>query len=163
MTDKADSTSAAIFIAASLARRTIGTALERTLTVQPTNTMPRNLTLQKTKSLQRTGTWVSNADAEPREAPYITFDAIVGRNSHFKSLTSAQEEELGGVEYRALSTLWKIVAGYWLGFQLIAVLLIAPYLSQRRFAPIFDVQGGIVPTWYVFINVWSAFSNNGMR
>lgn len=31
---------------------------------------------------------------------YISFDAMVGRNSRFHNLTAAQQEELGGVEYR---------------------------------------------------------------
>lgn len=44
-----------------------------------------------------------------KEAPYITFDALVGRNSQFHELTSEQRDELGGVEYRALKTLFWIV------------------------------------------------------
>ena len=41
---------------------------------------------------------------------YISFDAIVGRNSAFYSLTEEQMEELGGVEYRALNVLlWLLV------------------------------------------------------
>ena len=40
---------------------------------------------------------------------YISFKAIVGRNSVFKDLTDENIEELGGVEYRALSALVWIV------------------------------------------------------
>lgn len=43
--------------------------------------------------------------------PYISFDAVVGRNSAFHLLTNEQLEELGGVEYRALNALLYIVAG----------------------------------------------------
>lgn len=42
---------------------------------------------------------------------YISFDAVVGRNSTFPMLTNEQLEELGGVEYRALNALLYIVAG----------------------------------------------------
>lgn len=35
-----------------------------------------------------------------KDVNYISFDAIVGRNSKFINLTSEQREELGGVEYR---------------------------------------------------------------
>lgn len=42
---------------------------------------------------------------------YISFDAVVGRNSAFQHLTHNQIEELGGVEYRALNALLWIVAG----------------------------------------------------
>lgn len=45
-----------------------------------------------------------------KPVPYITFEAIVGRNSTFPLLTEAQLEELGGVEYRALNALQWIIA-----------------------------------------------------
>ena len=41
--------------------------------------------------------------------PYISFDAIIGRNSVFHELTNEQLEELGGVEYRALNALMWLV------------------------------------------------------
>jgi Trk/Ktr/HKT type cation transporter len=41
--------------------------------------------------------------------PYISFDAIVGRNSKFHGLTSENLEELGGIEYRALNMLLWII------------------------------------------------------
>lgn len=46
-------------------------------------------------------------------APYISFDAVVGRNSKFHLLTQDQLEEIGGVEYRALNALLWIVALVW--------------------------------------------------
>ena len=45
-----------------------------------------------------------------RPVPYISFDAVVGRNSAFHLLTKEQLEELGGVEYRAVNALLWIVA-----------------------------------------------------
>ena len=51
-----------------------------------------------------------NADGS-KVVPYVSFDAIVGRNSTFHFLTNEQLEELGGVEYRALNALLYIVAG----------------------------------------------------
>jgi hypothetical protein len=51
------------------------------------------------------------ADAPPgaKVVPYISFDAVVGRNSSFHHLTSEQRDEIGGVEYRALGALLWIV------------------------------------------------------
>ena len=43
--------------------------------------------------------------------PYISFEAVVGRNSEFEELTREQLEELGGVEYRGLTALLWIVGG----------------------------------------------------
>lgn len=47
---------------------------------------------------------------------YLTFDATVGRNSTFKGLTRAQEEELGGVEFRVskFSSFIGKMMNYWL-------------------------------------------------
>ena len=60
--------------------------LQRQLT--RTTTMPRTTTLN---------------------APYLSFDTTIGRNSQFQMLTADNLEELGGVEYRALNALLWIV------------------------------------------------------
>lgn len=73
--------------------------LQRNLT--RTMTMPRTRTIVSQQSLALSG----------RPVTYISFDAVVGRNSEFKALTSEQLEELGGVEYRALGALLWIVGG----------------------------------------------------
>ncbi|KDE09713.1 hypothetical protein MVLG_00116 [Microbotryum lychnidis-dioicae p1A1 Lamole] len=105
-----------------------------------------------------------NLTLPPTKLSYISFDAVVGRNSKFRGLTSAQQEELGGVEYRALQLLLRIVFAYWIGLQLIAVLVLAPWLTySERYRPVLeDPQWAVSPTWFVFFQVWSAFSNNGM-
>lgn len=64
----------------------------------------------RTVTIPRTTTILSTSDAGNR-APYVTFDAIVGRNSKFRGLTQEHLEELGGVEYRALTALLWIVGG----------------------------------------------------
>jgi hypothetical protein len=73
-------------------------ALERATTMNRAPTMRA----PTSASLRRTGTIYSQHSItdEGRPVNYISFDAIVGRNSHFHKLTTAQEEELGGVEYR---------------------------------------------------------------
>ena len=72
--------------------------------------------LTRTVTMPRTTTITSHHFHEPvsilaKVVPYITFDAVVGRNSEFRSLTNEQLEELGGVEYRALTALLWIVGG----------------------------------------------------
>ena len=62
--------------------------------------MPRTTTLQ---SVHSNGGLSDFAGAASKPVTYISFDAIVGRNSRFYSLTSAQRDELGGVEYRVRS------------------------------------------------------------
>lgn len=80
-----------------------GAAQKRLLTRVTTLDMPRTTTLQSVYS-DRGNTndgGLSNISGGPtRAVSYISFDAVVGRNSRFYSLTSAQRDELGGVEYR---------------------------------------------------------------
>lgn len=70
-----------------------------------TMTMPRTSTLLPPNG--DTAAVVSGEEA--RRVPYISFSAIVGRNSTFRDLTDENIEELGGVEYRALTALLWIV------------------------------------------------------
>ncbi|KAM0793243.1 hypothetical protein ACM66B_000706 [Microbotryomycetes sp. NB124-2] len=120
-------------------------------------TMPRTTTLQSTHSMSH-----MTIDGRAKPVSYISFDAVVGRNSKFHNLTEAQQEELGGVEYRALKVLLKIVVGYWLLVQLISVLLLAPWLTySATYRPVFEGQP-VNPTWFAFFQVFSAFSNTGM-
>ena len=62
-----------------------------------------NTELGRTTTLQsvHSNSGLSDIAGGPtRAVSYISFDAVVGRNSRFYSLTSAQRDELGGVEYR---------------------------------------------------------------
>lgn len=70
--------------------------------------------LSRTVTIPHTTSYIpthENAPPGTKSAPYISFRAIVGRNSAFHELTHEQMEELGGVEYRALNALLWIVGG----------------------------------------------------
>lgn len=43
------------------------------------------------------------------EIPFLSKQATIGRNSNFTNLTAQDREELGGIEYRSLKLLLKIV------------------------------------------------------
>ena len=65
--------------------------------------LARRTTLTRTTtfaSVHAGGELVASKTAGAKLMSYLTFDAEVGRNSNFHKLTSEQEEELGGVEYR---------------------------------------------------------------
>ena len=49
-------------------------------------------------------------EVEGTKFEYFSFEAVVGRNSRFLVLSQDDIEELGGVEYRALTALMWIVA-----------------------------------------------------
>ncbi|KAH7334631.1 cation transport protein-domain-containing protein [Rhizoctonia solani] len=117
----------------------------------------------QTMTLTRTLTMASGA-GEPRQVPYITFDAIVGRNSQFHDLSQEEQEELGGVEYRALGALLWIIAVYHFGIQLFGFVVFAPYSSMSKWAPIFREQQHrfVPPTWFSAFQAVSAYTNTGM-
>ncbi|GEM06129.1 potassiumion transporter [Rhodotorula toruloides] len=150
-----------LYAAASLAKSKIPAlrnAVERTATMQRTTTMLSTHSHGGTSS----GGVKHEGTGNFKPVSYISFDAVVGRNSKFHGLTTAQQEELGGVEYRALTVLLRIVFAYWLGVQLLAVLVLAPWLStSKRWAPI-TRESNANSTWFTFFQVWSAYSNLGM-
>lgn len=66
-------------------------------------TLPRSTTLQSVHTVRDTTATAAGGGKGVERSntiSYLTFDATVGRNSAFRGLTRAQEEELGGVEFR---------------------------------------------------------------
>lgn len=47
----------------------------------------------------------------PSDLPYLSRQVTVGRNSQFHNLTTEDRVRLGGIEYRSLKLLLKIVSG----------------------------------------------------
>lgn len=113
-----------------------------------------------------------------------SFNALVGRNSKFYLVNEADLEELGGVEYRALNALLWIIAcvsliifnykyylttnityQYHLTIQLIALSIIAPYMSISRWRSDFEPPNLHRPfptTWYSAFQVVSAYTTSGL-
>ncbi|CAE7230532.1 unnamed protein product [Rhizoctonia solani] len=118
---------------------------------------PQTMTMTRTLTM-------GSGTAEPRQVPYITFDAIVGRNSQFHDLSPDEQEELGGVEYRALGALLWIIAVYHFGIQLFGFVVFAPYSSMSRWSPVFREQQHrfVPPTWFAAFQAVSAYTNTGM-
>ncbi|KAF8622670.1 hypothetical protein AX15_006779 [Amanita polypyramis BW_CC] len=126
-----------------------------------------NRKLARTLTMPRTTSLISGrADAPPgaKVVPYISFDAVVGRNSSFHLLTNEQLDEVGGVEYRALKALLWIVGFYHITIQIICFVVIAPYISQSRWAPNFvppQLHRSVNPVWFSLFQVVSAYTNTG--
>ncbi|KAH6849826.1 cation transport protein-domain-containing protein [Chaetomium sp. MPI-CAGE-AT-0009] len=70
--------------------------------------------------------------SNPRGAdlPYLSREATLGRNSNFHRLTEQDRERLGGIEYRALKLLLKIVTGYFVGIHLFGVICLLPWIHR---------------------------------
>lgn len=68
--------------------------------------------VSRTKSRPGTsGSLIPWNTKEKESMPYLSWEPTIGRNSAFVDLTEEQREELGGIEYRSLKTLAKVLVG----------------------------------------------------
>ncbi|KAH9060174.1 TrkH-domain-containing protein [Lactarius vividus] len=99
-----------------------------------------------------------------RPVSYLSFKARVGHNSRFIGLLDDDYEELGGVEYRALSALLWIVSGYYFLTLLISVAVLAPYMSMSKWKDNFrppNQHRVINSAWFSAFQVVGAWANTG--
>ncbi|RPD56080.1 TrkH-domain-containing protein [Lentinus tigrinus ALCF2SS1-7] len=129
------------------------------------NRLKRTLTVPRTETLvPRSGGAVMAPGGPVKPVPYLSFSAIV-RNSTFHGLSEENIEELGGVEYRALSALLWIIPLYYLGFLSVSFIVTAPYMSlprwQENYLPPLQHKK-INPVWFTAFQIVGAWANTGM-
>ncbi|MCJ1337526.1 hypothetical protein MMC09_002808 [Bachmanniomyces sp. S44760] len=95
-----------------------------------------------------------------RRNSFLTPSAAIGRNSNFYNLTSADREQLGGVEYRAVTLLAFIVPVYFVLWQLLGSIGLGAYIAANRADT--TLTNGLNPWWVGAFNAVSAFNNSGM-
>lgn len=99
---------------------------------------------------------------EKMEMPYLSWQATIGRNSAFVDLTEEQREELGGIEYRALKTLAKILIGYFVGFHLLGMVILLPWIVHTsRWRAVVEADGQS-PAWWGIFTPASMFNDLGL-
>ncbi|KAG2043915.1 cation transport protein-domain-containing protein [Suillus americanus] len=143
--------------------------LKRTVTIPVTTTLTGGglgRTMSGAASVPGRPTRGGSISAKEGTKPvtYISFDAVVGRNSAFHFSTNEQLEELGGVEYRALNALLWLVASYHMAVQLVSFVVIAPYMSLPKWASNFEPPAQfriITVPWFSLFQVVSAYTNTG--
>ncbi|KAJ5998079.1 hypothetical protein N7499_005541 [Penicillium canescens] len=91
---------------------------------------------------------------------YIASKGLVSRNSQFHDLTAAERDELGGVEYKAVSFLSVVVFLYFVLFILFGMIGMGGWLEANHS----DVtrSNGLSPFWTGAFFAVSAFVNSGM-
>ncbi|CUM67505.1 uncharacterized protein PRCAT00005204001 [Priceomyces carsonii] len=92
---------------------------------------------------------------------YLSWVPTVGRNSAFIHMTDQQKDELGGVEYRAVKLLIKILVIYYIGFHVIALICLLPWILVRKQYINIVREAGITPTWWAFFTASSSFNDLG--
>ncbi|KIP02880.1 hypothetical protein PHLGIDRAFT_32026 [Phlebiopsis gigantea 11061_1 CR5-6] len=91
---------------------------------------------------------------------------VILRNSDFDTdeLDDEELERLGGLEYQALDFLSYLVFGYFVGVQLVSILLIAPWLSTvHTYDDVFTAQPRLVnKSWFVAFQVMGSYTGGGL-
>ncbi|KAK7973599.1 hypothetical protein PG989_015447 [Apiospora arundinis] len=98
----------------------------------------------------------------PSELPTLSKQVTIGRNSRLYNLTEEDKEKLGGIEYRALKMLMKIVPGYFFGLHLFGVICLVPWIHR---APAkyteWLAECGQDKTWWAFYSAQTMVDNLG--
>ena len=84
----------------------------------------------------------------------------ISRNSQFHGLTPEEREQLGGVEYRAVSFLSVLVPLYFFSFFILGIVGVGSWLSAHR--PDVARDNGLSPFFTGAFFAVSAFANSGM-
>jgi hypothetical protein len=101
------------------------------------------------RSRSRTFSSFLTRDKEEEDPmPYLSWTPTVGRNSAFVDLTEEQREELGGIEYRALKLLAIVLVCYFVGFHLLGMICLLPWIVSEA-----DYSGklrdiSVSPVWW---------------
>ncbi|ODV88696.1 hypothetical protein CANCADRAFT_14385, partial [Tortispora caseinolytica NRRL Y-17796] len=96
------------------------------------------------------------------DQPYLSYNPTIGRNSVFINLTEEQKEELGGVEYRSLKLLLKILVTYYVGFTAISFAVFIPFLYAADEKYMEEVrQYNINPVWWGVSTALTSFNDLG--
>ncbi|KAG6353773.1 hypothetical protein INS49_005252 [Diaporthe citri] len=94
--------------------------------------------------------------------PMLSKQVTIGRNSQFLNLTSSDRERLGGIEYRALKVLLKIVVSYAVFLNILGVISLVPWIhhAPQKYRDWLDVNG-IDYSWWAIYSAQTMANNLG--
>lgn len=106
-------------------------------------------------------TFTKDAEKDDGIVPYLSWQPTIGRNSIFVDLSEDQREELGGIEYRSLKTLAKILILYSVGFHGLGVIGLVPWILDSAKYGSVVTSAGQGRVWWAFFTASSAFTDLG--
>ncbi|EXL92833.1 hypothetical protein FOIG_14008 [Fusarium odoratissimum NRRL 54006] len=94
----------------------------------------------------------SNRQPVINDVPFLSRQATLGRNSQFKNLTSHDREILGGIEYRSLKLLLKIVVVYFFGLHIFGAVCLVGWIhtADKQYADILQSSGQDKTWWGIY-------------
>ncbi|OAL04238.1 hypothetical protein IQ06DRAFT_267317 [Phaeosphaeriaceae sp. SRC1lsM3a] len=102
-----------------------------------------------------------NKDEDEDPMPYLSWTPTIGRNSNFVDLSEEQREELGGIEYRALKMLALILTVYFVGFHLLGMAVLTPWIRYTATYKAVVDKVGVNPYWWGIFTPASMFNDLG--
>ncbi|EEH34040.2 potassium transport protein [Paracoccidioides lutzii Pb01] len=109
-----------------------------------------------------TGSRSSSKARQSHNMPYLSYQPTIGRNSRFLDLTDEQRDELGGIEYRSLRLLAKIVFGYYVFWHVLGAICLIGWIhnSDHKYRDYLRSVGQS-PTWWAIYSGMTTFNNLG--
>jgi potassium uptake Trk family protein len=98
---------------------------------------------------------------EEYDDPYLSWTPTLGRNSNFVDLSEEQREELGGIEYRALKMLALILTVYFVGFHLLGMACLTPWIMHTKSFKEVVEKVNVQPFWWGIFTPASMFNDLG--
>ncbi|KAK9444508.1 trk family potassium uptake protein [Metarhizium brunneum] len=97
-----------------------------------------------------------------RDMLKLSHHATLGRNSDFRNLTSDDREKLGGIEYRSLKLLLKIVFSYFFGLHLFGAICLVGWIqyADSKYKEVLS-QAGQNMNWWAFYSAQTMVDNLG--
>lgn len=116
---------------------------------------------ERSGTLNKVRTFLTQDKDKDDGVPYLSWQPTVGRNSVFVDLSEEQREELGGVEYRSLKSLAKILILYNVGFNSLAFIGLIPWILRNPAYGKVVTDAGQGRVWWGFFTAGSAFADLG--
>lgn len=85
---------------------------------------------------------------EQMDMPYLSYKPTIARNSKFLDLTDEQRDELGGIEYRSLKLLARIIICYYVFFHLLGVISLLPWILRNPKYKEMVLKDGVGACWW---------------
>ncbi|KAK5936819.1 hypothetical protein PMZ80_010938 [Knufia obscura] len=103
-------------------------------------------------------------DQTPKH-PYLSSEPKLDHKGRFHSLTREQEQEIGGVEYRALQLLTWLLPAYAMFWLLLTIVVMTPYVLHTNAGNVIRTSqpGNLNPAWWSIFASVSAYTNCGLN
>lgn len=103
-----------------------------------------------------------STESRTKDMPYLQFTPTVGRNSMFVALTEQQKEELGGLEYRSLKTLKRVLWSFFFGFHIFGAMSMLWIVNAGpEYQAVLDTNAITSRPWWAFFTSASMFNDLG--